>query len=141
MSVNVNTCTKVNESKNDILFHILYSSDHQLLLQLCYESAQRLDLISKTTAAMELFELSKHSHHMAVCVFFMMLNADITLKEMICKEFVHPVAKVKFQPLCGYKAPIFLKNLNKFIIPDFLRNECKNSIQLEEDIRIMYQCS
>lgn len=78
---------------------------------------------------------------MAVCVFFMMLNADVVLKEMVCKDYIHPVAQVKFKPFCNYKAPVFFKNLNKIIIPDFLRNECKKSLQLEEDIRILYQCS
>lgn len=132
---------KVNESKYDLLFHILYSSDHNLLLCICQESAIRLSSMSGTDSALKLFEIAKHSYHMAVLVFFMMLNADVALKEMICKPYTHPVAKVTFQPFCNYKAPIFFRSLNKTLIPEFLRNECKKSLQLEEDIRILYQCS
>jgi hypothetical protein len=134
-------CRKADEAGHDILFHVLYSSDHALVMQLCMESAQRLTQTCQTRAAADLFELSKHSHHMAVCVFFMLLNADAELRATVCREFTHPTAKVRFPPLCGHKAPGFFRGLHKYLVPDFLRNECKNSLQFEEDIRVMYQCS
>lgn len=125
----------------DVIFHILYTDDMETTLELCKGAVERVATETREMDAVRLYEIAKLSPHMARCVFILLLNMDMALKEAVCKPLMHRASGVNLQPLCPHKAQVFFKELSARVVPRFLRDELMLSVDFELQVQEIYQCS
>jgi len=131
----------MSATSKDVIFHILYRDDPGLTMDLCKQATQRIANTIQDPVPFELLNIANRSPHMARCIFILLLNIDMTLKETVVKPVELPEVGITLPGLCGYKAPVFFKELDGRIIPNFLRDELKLTIDFEREVQEVYQYS
>ena len=132
----------MSELRNrDILFHILYTDDMRTTLEFCKGAVERIAAELRDTEAVRLYEIARRSPHSARCVFFLLLNVDMGLKEAVCRSFLHEATGVTLKGLCPHKAPVLFRELGSRVVPRFLRDELRLSVDFERELREVYQYS
>lgn len=115
-------CTK------DILFHILYNDNVQLLNQLLKDVLTRLNIK---------WNLSNLAYEKQVMIFLLLLDIDIILKNTVLEG--NP--KMGLDPFLPSKAELFFLSFREEIIQPWLCNEKqRNQIFLEKTRALYWSC-
>lgn len=146
-------CTKNDRTRTaspsrmnrDILWHVLYDSDLELIRDITLPSAQRMEN-EKSSGNSEIISYVELCKNLTVmrALFFVLLNIDEQLRSDVCSvDFCSRVwtCHGKPAPLCSFKASRFFQDLETSCIHGWMRNERCTAAVLVENIRILYTCS
>jgi hypothetical protein len=150
-------------NKHDMLFHILYGCNTDMLLELIHSSATRLYTLTgcqhlHDSVTLVMREKEKIGLDKLRCMFFIFLNVDMMLKMYICDPSnVHMLAKlfsmdiedpmihklrtydmVHTTPITPPKARGFLQQLHGSIINNWLQNDRQSCSDLVTSIKHEY---
>ena len=109
--------------ENNVVFSILYGSDIRLIKDMVHGSLERLELLWNID--------DWHIMH-AKAVFFLLLDIDIGLKELIVKGMCG------MEPMAAPKAQGFFMNLRAEVIEPFLTNTAMTLDEFLDSVKSLY---
>lgn len=131
-------------SAKDILWHVLYDTDMELMKQISIPSSKRMAAYGKADGIDTMLSDTKALTVIRV-IFFILLNIDEDLRATVCS--MEECSKItstrhgRIVPLCPYKADRFFKDLNAKCVPSWMRNETKSITEFLEELRMLYLVS
>ncbi len=128
----------------DILWHVLYDTDIDLVRDITLPAARRAEASSSGTS--EIVEYTQLSQGITAsrALFFVVLNVDETLRANICsQDFCSSVwtAHGCPAPLQPHKATRFFLDVQDACIHPWMRNEQCSAAELVDSVRELYLCS
>jgi hypothetical protein len=128
----------------DILCHVLYDDDIELIRDLTLPAAQRSE--EESSGSSEIVYYVQKCRNLSVmrALFFILLNVDSQLREdVVSSQFCNEVwtRHGKPVPMCPYKATRFFKTMQNECIHTWMRDERCTAAQMVHNIRSLYICS
>ena len=128
----------------DVLWHVLYDDDIELIRDITLPSAIRLENESSGTSEIVSYvELCKNLSAMKA-LFFVSLNVDDKLREDVCStEFCNKIWTCHGRPIpiCPYKASRFFQDMEEACIHPWMRNEQCTATEMVDSLRMLYMIS
>lgn len=129
----------------DILWHVLYDTDMELIRDLTLPAARRAEEDSSgSSEIVDFVNMCKNLTAMRV-LFFIVLNVDEQLRADICSKAFCDTAvwtsHGKPAMLDGYKATRFFQDVEEECIHTWMRNEQCTATAMVEKLRVLYTCS
>ncbi len=128
----------------DILWHVLYDDDIELIRDITLPSAIRIENESSGVSEIVSYvELCKSLSAMRA-LFFVALNVDEQLRENVCSfPWTSTIwtCHGKPTPLCPYKASRFFLDLEEACIHPWMRNEHCTAMEMVDCVRMLYTIS
>ena len=128
----------------DILWHVLYDTDIELIRDMTIPAALRVHDYSGSES--EIVQFVRACQNMSVMrvLFFIILSVDSELREaVVCQERCNLVWTAHGCPaaLCPHKGNRFFTDLTEQCIHRWMRNESNGVDFLIDSIRMTYLCS
>jgi hypothetical protein len=133
--------THATAQKRDLLWHVLYSDDAELIRDITLPAAVRAE--EDSAGESEIVNYAKMCSNLngIRTIFFVVLNVDETLRaDIVCPEFCNSVWTQHGTPtpVCGLKAARFFSDLEAECIHPWMRNETVTTSYLVDSIRMLY---
>lgn len=136
--------TSPSRMNKDIMWHVLYDNDMDLIRNITLRSAIRMEEYSSGDS--EIVTMVKECTDSLTrlrVLFFLLLNVDDTLREEICSsQFCNSVWTTHGcpAPVDQYKATRFFQDFGVQCIHSWIRNESKCATYLLDELRMLYIC-
>jgi hypothetical protein len=128
----------------DIIWHVLYDTDMELIRDLTLPAAKCAETDSSGSSEIVSYvEMCKNLTAMRV-LFFIVLNVNEQLRADVCsRPFCDSVWSYhgKPAPFDGHKATRFFQDVEESCIHSWMRNEQCTATAMVENLRILYTCS
>lgn len=135
--------TSPTRMNRDMLWHVLYDDDMELMRCITLKSARRMEAFSAGKS--EIINIVEKCDSLTTmrCLFFLLLNVDDSMRaDVCCPVFCSKVwtSHGSPVPLEGYKATRFFQDFGVQCIHSWIRNEMKSTTYLVDELRMLYTC-
>lgn len=128
----------------DIMLHVLFDDDLELVRRICVPSALRVQ--AESSGPTNIVRYTRGCLNMTVMrsLFFILLQADPQLRcDVVSAAFCGTVmtAHGRPAPACPHKATRFFQHMRDDCIHVWLRNGQHSALEMVESIKMLYVCS